>query len=207
MTRLPVVLVTLALALPVAGCTNSRAGTPEAGSGSSPPSTTVATPSSSASRPRPLDLAGVDTCAVLTARQLTVLAVDTPPRPGAAGAGSLLAGSPGCTFGSDGQQYGFLILASTTMGLPEYLSKAEANPSRQTIAVKGYPAVQEEGGLSAPERGSGACFVDVDVADGQLLGVQFSQIAASQDKRLPIETVCAKAREVAEAAVTTLQGG
>lgn len=65
----------------------------------------------------------------------------------------------------------------------------------------------EEGRVSAPEQGSGACFATVDVADRQLLQVQFSQIAASQDKRLPIETLCAKAVEVAEAALATLREG
>jgi len=100
-----------------------------------------------------------------------------------------------------------LITASTQIGLPEFIEKTRTDPSRQNITVNGYPAIQEEGQLSAPERGSGACFVFVDVAQGQLLGMQFSQIAASQDKRLPIETLCAKAREVAAAALTTLQGG
>ena len=93
------------------------------------------------------------------------------------------------------------------MGLSEFLSKVRANPSRKNITVDDFPAVEEEGATSAPERGSGECYVNVDVADGQFLEVQFSQIAASQEKRLPIETVCAKAKEVAEAALTTLQGG
>ena len=147
-------------------------------------------------------------CKLLTEPQLTALAVDQPPRPGSiAGGESLLAGAPGCNFTNLAEQYGFLIVASTEIGLPELLAKTQADPSRTPITVKGYPAVQEEGTLSAPERGSGVCFVDVDVADGQLLGVEFSQIAASQEKRLPLETLCAKARQVAEAALTTLQGG
>jgi Protein of unknown function (DUF3558) len=164
---------------------------------------------STVSRPRPLELTSVDTCKLLTEQQLTSFAVDRPSAPGTAGSGSVITGSPGCTFRSDAQQWGFLLLASTSMGLPEFLSKIQPNPSRAVITVNGYPAVQEEGlgELSAPERGSGACFVEVDVADGQLLGVQFSQIAAREPKRLPIETLCAKAREVAEAALTTLQGG
>ncbi|HEY3262442.1 MAG TPA: DUF3558 domain-containing protein [Pseudonocardiaceae bacterium] len=190
-----------------AGCISSRAGTPQAAPGLS--SGPVVPPSSTVSRPRQLDLTGVEVCTLLTNQQLANFAVDRPSRPGTAGGGSVLVGSPECQFGSDAEQHGFLILASTSMGLPEFLSKIQPNPSRAVITVNGYPAVQEEGlgELSAPERGSGACFVEVDVADGQLLGVQFSQIAAREPKRLPIETLCAKAREVAEAALTTLQGG
>jgi Protein of unknown function (DUF3558) len=93
------------------------------------------------------------------------------------------------------------------MGLPEFVAKVLADRPRSEIAVEGYPAVQYEGLTSVPDSGSGECYVNVDVADGQLLRVQFSQIAASPDKRLPIETLCAKAREVAAAALTTLQGG
>jgi hypothetical protein len=154
-----------------------------------------------------LDLGGVDPCKLLTEQQLAVFAVDRPSSSRTVTGDSLLAGSRDCAFGSDAEETGFLITASTKIGLPEFAEKTQADPSRKTITVKSYPAIQEEGQLSAPERGSGACFVTVDVADGQLLDVQFSQIAASPEKRLPIETVCAKAEAVAEAALTTLQGG
>lgn len=211
--RLALLAAAVGTALVAAGCTSSRAGTPHVASGSASTSASVSEPAatgssqSSADRPKPLDLTGIDPCQLLVAQQLAPFAVDRPARPGAAGANSLLAGSPGCTFGSGAEETGFLVLASTAVGLSDLLSKIKPNPSRQTVSVKGYPAAQEEGELSAPERGSGVCFVDVDVADGQLLEVQFSQISATPEKRLPIETLCANARQVAEAALTTLQGG
>jgi hypothetical protein len=56
------------------------------------------------------------------------------------------------------------------------------------------------------KNGSGECYVFVDVADSQVLEVQFSQLGASQSKRLTIETLCAKAAHVAAAALNKLQG-
>lgn len=79
------------------------------------------------------------------------------------------------------------------------------NSSRRTLTVGGFPGIQDQQ-PSSTGPGSDACFVDVDVADGQLLEVQSSQVAADPDKILPMETLCAKAVEVAEAALTTLQG-
>jgi Protein of unknown function (DUF3558) len=193
-------LALVGAALAVAGCTSSQAGTAQP-----QPSTTQTT--TAVQRPRDLDLSHVDACKTLTAEQQAQYGVDSQPRPGSSGGQSLLAGSPGCTFLSEQRQTTILVLASTKMGLPEFIERTGTRPSRKNIEVKGYPAISEEGNLSAPERGSGACFVTVDVADGQLLDVQFSQVAASQDKRLPIETLCARAAEVAGAAVTTLQGG
>jgi hypothetical protein len=201
--KLLLALAVLALA---AGCTGPQAGTPRAQT-SAPSSTAPTTAGSSVARPRSLDLNGVDPCTLLTEQQLVAFEIDETVRPGTARQPSVLAGSPGCTANSAKQQHGFLILTSTTMGLAQFLSKTESKPSRKNVSVAGFPAVEEEGRTSAPDRGSGECYVNVDVADGQLLEVQFSQIAASQDKRLPIETLCAKARQVAEAALTTLQGG
>jgi Protein of unknown function (DUF3558) len=200
------ILCTLLIATVVAslsvGCTDSQAGTPRA-----EPSSQSRVTEQSLARPRSLDLNGADPCKLLTERQLAAFDVDGPTRPGTARGASVLAGSPGCTANSVAEQYGFLIITSTSMGLQEFLSKVQANPSRKNITVDGWPAVEEESLISVPERGSGECYVNVDVAEGQLLQVQFSQIAASPDKRLPIETLCAKAREVAAAALTTLQGG
>jgi hypothetical protein len=206
MTRAATLTIAVLASALVAGCTTSQAGTPRASVSEPGSGTSSAGTSPTVARPKPLDLHEADTCRLLTDQRLTALSVDRAPSPGQALEGSLLAGSPGCSFLSLGRQYGFLIVASTQMGLAEFIERTGSRPS-QRIEVKGYPAISEEGNRSAPERGNGACFVNVDVADGQLLQVQFSQIAASQDKRLPIETLCAKAAEVAEAAVTTLQGG
>lgn len=192
------------VAVAAAGCTRSDAGTPSPGSTSaaSSASTTAGTP-----RPGVIDLTAADPCKLLNPVRLAAWAVDRPPSSSRVGGTSKLADAPACAFGSNAEQTGFLIVTSASVGMDEYLLDIPDSPSRRTIMVRNFPAVQQEGQTSAPERGSGVCFVDVNVADGQLLEIQYSQIAASQEKRLPVETLCAKAVEVAEATVTSLQGG
>lgn len=207
MKRLVGWFMTAIVTCAAAGCAGSQAGTPHAESSSVLTSAPVSATPPSSQRPRPLDLTGVDPCTLLTKQQLTSLAAEKPLRSRPVRDPSVLAGSPACDGGSSESEYGFLVVTSSKMGLLEFLSKIGPKSTRKNITVKGFPAVEEEGLTSSPESGSGECYVNVDVADGQLLRVQFSQIAASPAKRLPIETVCAKAREVAEAALTTLQGG
>jgi len=203
--RFPLALMTAVVALVAAmACTDSRSGTPRPApdAGMTSTTTTVSDP-----RPRPVELAGVDPCKLLSDQQLAHFGVLGSLLPGEARPPSVLVGAPGCTASSFELQYGYLVIASSELGLPEYLSQVRGNPTRHHISVDGFPAVEEEGLASEPESGSGECYVNVDVADGQLLQVQFSQIGADPDRRLAIEALCAKAREVAEAALTTLQGG
>jgi hypothetical protein len=192
-----------------AGCAKSTSGTPRAviQEVDSPPGSTSAVPLPSPSRPRPVNLANVNPCQLLTGAQLASFAVDHGPESGTVSGGNLLSGSQYCNFGSDAEQYGFLIVNSASIGLPEFLARIGPRPSRRNIEVEHYPAVQEESTFSEPGTGNGVCFVHVDVADGQFLSVQFSQVSALPPKRLPIEAVCAMARAVAAASVTTLRGG
>jgi hypothetical protein len=137
---------------------------------------------------------------------LANFSIDRPPR-GGTGSSGPLKDAHDCSFVTSvgaANEWNILIIASTTVGLSEYLGKIRDNPTRRMVTVGGFPAAQEEQ-KSNIGPGNDACFVDVDVADGQMLDVQFSQIAAEQGKILPMETLCAKAMDVAEAALTTLQ--
>jgi len=215
--RRPVLLAVLAIILAAnAACGNSEAGTPRptpstGQTSSMAPTSSVEAPTPTTGqslppRPRSLPLDGVSPCNVLTKQQLTSLSIDRPPR-SSTEPGGPLKGAPDCSFGTSvgaAYEWGFLITVSAAMGLSDYLKKLKDNPTRQVITVGGFPATQEEL-KSNIGPGNDACFVDVDVADGQMLAVQFGQIAAEQGKILPMETLCAKAVEVAEAALTTLQ--
>lgn len=192
-----------------AGCSATRAGAPRA---ANPAPVSAAAPASDTPplpqpRPRSLDLVNVSPCRLLTEAQLASFKVDQLPVLGTLGGAGLLSGSPDCNFGSDAEQRVFLVVLSTAVGLPEFVDSIAPSPSGRDIEVEHYPAVQAEGAVSAPESGNGVCFVHVDVADGQLLSVQSSQVSALPGRRLPIETLCALGRAVAAAAVTTLRGG
>jgi len=211
--RRPVLLAALAILLAGnAACGNSEAGMPRPTSSiSMGPTSSVEASTSTAGksfppRPRSLPLGGVDPCNLLTKQQLASFSIDRPPR-GGTGSSGPLKDVPGCTFGTSvgaANDWDILIIASATIGLSEYLGQVRDNPTRRVIAIGGFPAIQEEQ-KSNIGPGNDTCFVDMDVADGQMLAAQFGQVAADQGKVLPMETLCAKAVEVAEAALTTLQ--
>jgi hypothetical protein len=210
--RRPVSLAVLAIL--VAGnvaCADSEAGTPRptpfTNSTSSVEAPASTTGGSLPPRPRSLTLDGVDPCNLITRQQLASFSIDRPPR-GDTGSSGPLKDAPGCSFitsAGAANDWGFLIIVSTTVGLSEYLEQIRDNPTRRVITVGGFPAIRDEQ-KSNIGPGNDTCFVDVDVADGQMLALQFGQIAADEGEVLPMETLCAKAVEVAEAALTTLQG-
>jgi hypothetical protein len=198
-------LVAVSLAMLVIGaaaCTSSQAGTPVP-TRSVTEETPTSEDSSQPARPQELPLEGIDPCSLVTEQQRAGFAIDRPPLPGKQPEGGPLKDSPTCNYRSSTAEYSFLIISSTTVGLSEYLDQIGENPTRRSLVVDGFPASQDQLQMEA-DPGNDACFVDVDVADGQLLEVQFGQVASN--KPLPMETLCAKAVEVAEAALTTLQG-
>jgi hypothetical protein len=195
----------LAALIVVAGttaCSNSEAGTPRATPSSAEVSTTTSAGSSIPSRPRSLSLDGVDPCSILTEQQRAVFAFDRPPI-GGRGTSGPLKDERDCSYRSSTEEYGALIIPSTRVGLAEYLEQIQDSSTRRIITVGGFPAIQEEQQLGLGS-GNNRCFIDVDVADDQMLAVQFGQVASN--KPLPMETLCVKAVEVAEAALKTLQG-
>ena len=210
--RRPVLLAVLAvLVAGNAACGNSEAGTPRPTSSLDPTSSVEAPTSTTGGslppRPRSLTLDGVEPCNLLTKQQSASFSIDRPPR-GGTGSSGPLGNASDCSFVTSvgaANDWGFLIIASTTVGLSEYLEQIRDNPTRHVITVGGFPAVKEEQ-KSNLGPGNDTCFVDVDVADGQMLALQFGQVAADEGKVLPMETLCAKAVEVAEAALATLQG-
>ncbi|HET8641118.1 MAG TPA: DUF3558 domain-containing protein [Pseudonocardiaceae bacterium] len=204
--RASTLLFSLAVLAGASACADPTTGT------ASPAPSEAERPSNSAgaplpTRPESLPLDGVDPCSLLTDQQLAAFSIDRPPANGQSSSGPLK-GAPDCNFeasSGSANDWGFLIIASTSVGLPAYLEQIQGNPTRRVITVSGFPAIQDEQ-KSSVGPGNDTCFVDVDVADGQMLALQFGQVAADPDKVLPMETLCAKAVEVAEAALTTLQG-
>jgi hypothetical protein len=65
--------------------------------------------------------------------------------------------------------------------------------------IVGFPAV-----VARPKQPE-FCSVDVDLAEGQFLDVQFSD--AARNPPIPQDQLCRDAVGIAEAAVTTLQAG
>lgn len=184
--RLAPLLVTALLA---AGCTTVVAGTPSAPTG-------VLLPP----RPREIRLDGVDPCSLLTAEQRTALGLESEPRPGTIASSALYGGDvPICTmrrFSGNATTLGIGLV--TTSGIDLWTTgRLDADVS--AADVHGFPAV-----VAVPRRFTEYCSVDVDVAQGQLVDLQFRD--GGNRPQIPQPELCARARQVADAVMASLVG-
>jgi hypothetical protein len=179
-------LVLLLATLLVAGCTSTVAGTPSAPSG-------VLIPP----RPREIRLDGVDPCSLLTPEQRADLGIASEPHLSTAHAGLFRGDVLTCTMRGPYPDLVLLgISAVTTVGIERWQEGDLAAKLRRTN-VAGFPAL-----IAMPAQFTDYCSVEVDVAGGQLLDVQFG----SGGPRVPIpqDELCRRGERAATAAVTTL---
>ncbi|NMH99844.1 DUF3558 family protein [Pseudonocardia acidicola] len=184
-----------------------------AGCAAQDPGAAAPTPSASASasasaepsgimlppRPRELGLDGVDPCSVLSARQRAGLGLDG--RPVAGRTGALFGAASSCTIGgSEPREVSAGLAVVTDRGIDVITAAGSVTDELTVITVAGFPAV-----LARPTRLRDFCSVEVDVAAGQLLDVQFAQ--GTRDQPIPQDQLCRDAEQVAEAALTSLLAG
>jgi hypothetical protein len=192
-----VVLLLTTLVVVVAGC----AGTPVTGTPAPAPGTTTgADPAGLELPPRPqeLPLDGVDPCSLLTEEQRAALGLDGRANPGFTDA-PLFTG-PDCSIGGyEPRDVGLSLTLATSHGLDELVAPGSVRDELTATEVAGFPAVV------ARPKVTDFCSVDVDLAEGQFLDVQFSD--AGEKPPISQDQLCRDALEIAEAAVTTLRAG
>ncbi|MPZ84081.1 MAG: DUF3558 domain-containing protein [Actinophytocola sp.] len=204
------VVVVCVAALGPAGCTTSDAGTPTPGPDSSessaPTSTGPSEPSSEQDTfgaPRvenPLDASRflVDPCAVLTPAQLAPFGVS---QPGEGDTDSEIAKTVGplCIWHADPEVDSTISVAwqsGNKHGLADlYRMRDEWEYFLETM-VGGYPAVFND---SIDNRDGGDCTISVGVSDTLTFD-------ASETGVLDADGACARAEQVAKAAVVTMRG-
>jgi hypothetical protein len=188
------------LVLPLAGCTNV-VGT------ATPTTTTSTTPS--VQRPRILDMTNVDPCTLLTPEQQRAFNIDLPPRPD----DSVVFQAKSCRFPNDKgfESIGFVAIPHTGI---ERFAEGKVNADVRDLTVNGFPAKENitriklpnypptwgpRGGLGPP-----SLFL-FSVPPGQVLNVHYAETgrAPMRDR----EYACQRAKEAAEAAISTLMNG
>jgi hypothetical protein len=181
--RTVLLLVTAVLA---AGCTTAVEGTPSA-----------APPAPLPARPREVRLDGVDPCSLLTPAQRAALGLQTAPRNSTSYVELFRGSVSSCTMlGFKPDAVGIGISTVTTAGIERWQDNdiaAEVQPT----SVADFPAV-----VAVPTRYTTYCSVEVDVATGQLLDVQFSD--GGRHPPIRQDELCRRAEQVAEAAMSTL---
>lgn len=180
----------------LAGCTATEPGTPSAGerpSTANPPATTSAATSEAADRPRDIDMAAVDVCAVVAAlpRESFGLDTDRPPLPGES---SLFPGSRDCFANGSRNNLSLLVVAVIDQGTAEYLDGANAE-TNETDA-NGFRLHV----LTTPPSPD-TCFGVVDVNNGQMLYISYGLASPGSAPATPQTTLCQRIPDIARAAL------
>jgi hypothetical protein len=187
----------------LAACTSiGGAPLPAAGNTPSSPGTAASLPP----RPKDLKIDGIDPCILLTKPQQQQLGLDRDPRPDNANDTKEIDrfGNRGCSFDKTASEprYGYLIVPVPQEGADAWLTQ-KRNATAKPVDAEGYGALELHLPLPPGRTEQGPfCEVVVDVAQGQSLTVQFSQItrgAFSHDQ------LCERARQGAGLAVQTLR--
>ena len=184
--------------LVLAGCTTGEAGTPTAGD--EPTTTTTATTTSTttteaATRPRDIDMAGVDVCELVASLPLATFGLDQD-RPPTGGDSTFFPGSKDCFANGIEANLGLTLTAVVDQGAKEYAESAGADTTE--TEVDGFPLYV----VKAPAPDS--CFGLLDVADGQMLYINYGLSAPGGEPVTPQDTLCTRVPQIAKAALAEL---
>lgn len=145
-------------------------------------------------RPYSLPLDGVDPCELLTPGQRAQLGFNRDPLPGVEpGFGDAAT----CSFRNSHAKVGARLALVTIEGVHVWTSDT-AQVRATPVTVAGFPALV----IRTPELDL-VCNVAVDVADDQHIDVLYRDDGANPPP--PLDQLCAGAKRVAEAAVTSLK--
>ena len=169
----------LAAVCTAAGCTTVVAGTPSAPAG-------VLLPP----RPREIRLDGVDPCSLLTAEQRAALGITSEPRPSRPYVALFRGEVPTCTMRGNSPENVLLVSgAVTTVGVERW-QEDDISADVRSTTIGGFPAV-----VAAPTQFSDYCNIDIDVAAGQILDVQFG--ADTSQAPIPQIELCVRGQRAA----------
>ncbi|MBA3906002.1 MAG: DUF3558 domain-containing protein [Pseudonocardiales bacterium] len=159
-----------------------------------PAATTAAAPTSAPARPREIRLDGVDPCTLLTPAQRKSLGLAATSQPYTAGRPT--PGSACSITGFEPRAINVGLTTATTVGITDITAPGAVSDRLTPIVVARFPAV-----ISQP-RNPDLCFVDIDIATGQLLDVLFRDGGGAVP--IPQDDLCRGAVDVASRAMTTL---
>jgi len=136
-------------------------------------------------------LDGVDPCSLLTPEQRAGLGLTSEPQASLPHVELFRGDVPTCTVRGPSPEDALLVNgAVTTVGVERW-SQGDIAASVRSTTVAGFPAV-----VVVPARFRDYCNVEVDVAPGQLLDVQYG--AGGPQAAVPQEELCTRAGRSAE---------
>jgi hypothetical protein len=148
------------------------------------------------SRPKPIDLATIDVCAVVAALPLREYRLDGD-RPPIGGESSLFPGAKDCFAGGIRNNLSLLVVAVTGEGARSFVDSAGVAARTETVAA-GYPLT-----VLTP-RAPSSCFGVLDVHDGQMLYISYGLGNPADQPVTPQDRLCRTVPAIATAVVGAL---
>ena len=176
-----------------AGCTATETGTPTTGNQTTT-TTTTETTTETQTRPREIDLAGVDMCGLVSSLPLTELGLDQ--RAPIGGESTAFPGSQDCFANGVTNNLGLTLVAVVDEGAADYAAGTDAEVDESE--VDGFPLYV----LEPPVPDS--CFGAIDVADGQMLFINFGLSAPGTEPVTPQAALCMRVPEIAASVMEKL---
>lgn len=157
-----------------------------------------APPTTTSARPRDIDVSGILPCELLTPAQQAELGFDGEPRQNTA-SDALFGAGRTCLISRRRTSPAFFasITLTAEFGIERFSDPAVVS-GNESIEVAGYPAVLSPPPPAMPDN----CLVAVDVAPGQMIGVQLSD--GGSEPGYPLEQLCRDVPRYAEAVMETL---
>lgn len=162
--------------------------------------TTTATPNPGAitlpPRPRDIPIDDVEPCSLFTEQQRAELSLEGRPR-SSTGVTQIFGAARSCditVFEPRAVAVGSTLV--TTTGIERFTDGGLA-AKLTPISIGGFPAV-----IAIPSRSDDYCSVEIDVAAGQLIDVQFALIRL--EPTVPVDQLCRRAQDVAGEVMATL---
>lgn len=187
------VTVLLLLVVGVVGCA------PAVPAPTAPPSSTSATAQPRVTlppRPREIRVDDLDPCLLLTPEQQELLELDGIATPDG-GSDPILGRTRSCSFrGSDPREIAVGVTPATAAGI-EVFTEQNLAVELTPITLSGFPALVVRATLR-----DDFCSVDVDIADGQLLDIQFAEGTGREP--IPQDQLCRDAQAVADQVMITV---
>lgn len=190
----------LVTGLLLAGCTTGQAGTPTGGDEPTTTTTTTTTAtttttSAGSDRPKDVDVAGLDVCDLVASLPRGTFGLDQD-RPPTGGDSMNFPGSKDCFANGIEANLGLTVTAVVDQGAAEFADFADAEVSESD--VDGYPLY-----LLKPSMPH-SCFGALDVADGQMIYLNYGLSAPGSEPVTPQATLCARVPQIAAAVVAKL---
>ena len=148
-------------------------------------------------RPRDVRIDGVDPCSLVTPAQRVALGLEDRASPFDDQSRLYGGNVPSCQLWRPAPRHATIALGIVTTAGIDLFASGSLDADVRAVQVRDFPAV-----VAVPRRYKDYCSVEIDVAPGQLIDVQYGDVALPPP--VPQDELCRDAEQLSAAVIETL---